>query len=74
MQPAGHAQLLAGRNLALHINLRSGILAHQHGREPWANPMAMQLGDLRFQFSENFVADFQAVQNACGHLWFFRLH
>ena len=44
--PAAQSQLLAGRDLALDVDLRCGIFADEHRRQAGTNARGAQFGDL----------------------------
>src|ERR1700730_5306691 len=67
VQPTGHAELFAGGDFTFDVDLRCGIFADEDGSEAGANSLRAEFGKIGFQFGEDFVADFQAVENACGH-------
>src|SRR6266851_1975294 len=67
---AGEAELFAGGNLALDVELRGGILADENGREARANARRGEQPDFVTQLGEDLVANFGAVKDARGHSWF----
>jgi hypothetical protein len=67
MQPMRHTELFACGNLAPYVNLRSGIFADQHGRQSGAHALRAEACDVGPQFCEDFVTNFQAIENSSGH-------
>src|SRR6267378_216925 len=67
VQPTGNTELFAGGDFAFDIELRGGIFADEDGGKAGADALRMELDDIGLQFGEDFVADFQAVEDACGH-------
>ncbi len=67
VQPTGNTELFAGGDFASDIELRGGIFADKDGGKAGADALRMELDDIGLQFGEDFVADFQAVEDACGH-------
>ena len=67
VQPARHTQLLACRHFTFYIQLRSGIFANQYRCQSGPHSLCRQLRNFYFQFCKNLVADFNSIQNACGH-------
>ena len=64
---AGKADLFASGNFAFDVELRCGIFAHEDGRETGANAGGGQQADFVLEFDEDLVANFGAVEDACGH-------
>ena len=64
---AGEAELLAGRDFAFNVELRGRIFSDEYCREAWANAGRSKQPDFVTQLGENLVADFLAIQGACGH-------
>ena len=67
MRPIGQAELLARGNLGFYVELRSGIFTDKNSGQTWANAFASHARNFAFQFGEDFIADFDPVENACGH-------
>ena len=63
---AAEAQFFAGGDLAVHVEFRRGIVAHQHRREPGRIPAGSQRGDFRRQLAINLISNCVAVEDACG--------
>jgi|SRR5216110_1257953 len=61
------AKLLAGCNLALYVELGSGVFADKHGGEARTDACGGKHANFIFQFSEDLIPDFEGVENACGH-------
>jgi hypothetical protein len=55
VQPTGHSELFAGGDFAFDVELRSGIFADKDGGQAGADALRVELGDLGFQFGEDFV-------------------
>jgi hypothetical protein len=66
---AGKAELFAGGDLALDVELRGGILADKDRRETGTNARGGEEANFVTQFGEDLVADFGAVKDARGHSW-----
>ena len=64
---AGQAELFAGGDFAFHVELRRGVFANEDGGETGADARGCEQADFVFQFGEDLVADFGAVEDACGH-------
>ena len=67
VQPAGHVELFASGDFTFDIQLGGGIVANQDGGEAGPDILRLQRGDFAFQLQENLIADFQAIENLCGH-------
>src|SRR5712692_377449 len=67
VHPTGQAELLAGGDFGFYVEQRGGIFADEDGSQAGANAFAGEADDFAFQFSEDFVADLDSVENACGH-------
>lgn len=67
MQPTGHAKLLARGDFAFDIELRRGVFPDKNSGKAGPDSLRVKTGDFGFQLGENFVADFQAVEDACRH-------
>src|SRR5207245_1716874 len=63
----GEAELFAGCDFTFHVELRSGIVANENGREAGTNAGGGEQPDFVAQFGEDLVADFKAVKDASGH-------
>src|SRR3984957_10531083 len=68
MHPAGDAELFASGDFAFHVKLRRRIVTHQNSGEPRADPSGSHGRDFAFKLGEDLVADFQAIENARGHV------
>jgi len=64
---AGEAELFAGGDFAFDVELRSGIFADEDGSEAGTNASGRKQPYFIAQFGEDLVADFSAVEDACGH-------
>lgn len=69
MHPAREAHLLAGSDLGFNVKLGSGIFAHEDDGETRADAFTSQALDFLAEFREDLIADFCAVEDACGHSW-----
>jgi len=59
---------MAGIDFAFYVELGSGIFADQDGGESGADVlMEVQVDDMSANLGEDFVADFEAVEEARGH-------
>jgi len=67
MKPVSHAELFARGDLAFDVDVRRGILADENRGETGANPLRVKAGNVLFELSKNFVADFQTVESLSGH-------
>src|SRR6267142_2936635 len=67
VQPTGDAELFAGGDFAFYVELRRRIFADEDGCEAWADTLGHEAGDFVLQFDENLVADFQSIEDSCGH-------
>ena len=68
VQPTGEAEVMAGFDFAFHVELRGGIFSDENGGEPGADVLFyVEFSDGEAQFSEDFVADFDSVEEASGH-------
>src|ERR1700719_661182 len=68
MHPAGDPELLARSDLAFHVKLRCRIVTHQYSSEARTDTRGSHGRDLALKLGENLVADFQAIENARGHV------
>jgi hypothetical protein len=68
VHPAGQAELFAGGDLGFDVELGGGIFTDQDGGETGADALGGELADFGLQVGEDQVADFGAVEDACGHL------
>ena len=64
---AGEANLFASSDLAFDVELRSRIFPDKHRREAGTDACGSEKADFIFQFGEDLVADFCAIEDACGH-------
>ena len=67
VKPMGHAELFASSDFAFDVDVRGGILTDKNGGETGANPLGVKAGNVLFELSENFVANFQTVESLSGH-------
>ncbi len=68
VHPAVEAEVMAGGDFAFYVQLGGGILADEDGGEAGADMLVqMQIDDLGAEFGKDFVANFQAVQDAREH-------
>jgi hypothetical protein len=67
VHPTGEAELLARGDFGFYVELRRRIFADEDGSQAWANAFFAKAGNFAFQFSEDFVADFDSVEKPCGH-------
>jgi hypothetical protein len=59
---------MAGFDFAFHVELRGGIFSDENGGESGADVLFyVEFSDGEAQFSEDFVADFDSVEEASGH-------
>jgi hypothetical protein len=59
---------MGGFDFAFHVQLRRGTFSDEDGGKSRADMLLqMQLNDLGANFGEDFVADFEAVEDARGH-------
>ncbi len=66
-ESAGEADLLAGRDFAFHVELRGGIFTHKYSRKARAHARGREQANFVFQLGKDLVADFCAIEDACGH-------
>ena len=69
-QEAGEAELFASSNLALDVKLRSGVFADEDRGETGANACGGERADFALQFSKDSLTNFQAIEDARGHVLF----
>jgi hypothetical protein len=67
VQPTGEGKLLAGGDLAFDVKMRGGIVSNEDGGEAGLDVLAGEAGDFGLEFGEDLVADFESIQDACGH-------
>ena len=67
VQPVGHAEMFAGGDFTFDVNLGSGIFADEDRGKAGANALGGEASHFGFQFGEDFVANFQAIENLCWH-------
>ncbi len=59
---------MAGFDFAFHVKLRSGIISDEDGGKSGADVLLqVEVNGLPAQFGKDFVADFQAIEDARGH-------
>jgi hypothetical protein len=64
---AGKADFRAGGDFAFDIELRCGVFSYKDSGEAGTNTGCSENADFVFQFGENLVADFCAIEDARGH-------
>jgi len=64
---AREADFFASGNFAFDVKLRCGIFAHEDGCKARANSGGRKQADFVLEFGEDLVANFGAVEDACGH-------
>ncbi len=67
VKPMGHAELLAGSDFVFDINVGGGILTNENRSKAGTNALGVKAGDVLFELRENFVANFQAIEDLRGH-------
>ena len=63
----GHPQLLARRNFAFDVELRSWDFSDQNGRQSWSYTLGRQVRDFVLQFSKNFIANLKTIEGSSLH-------
>ncbi len=63
----GHAELFASSDFVFDVDVRRGILTDKNSGETGTNTLGVKAGNIVFELSENFVADFQTVESLSGH-------
>src|SRR5690606_28820724 len=63
------AGLLAGGDLVAHVDLRGGVIAHQHDRQAGTYALGRQRLHALGDFFANALRQGGAVDDACGHAW-----
>lgn len=68
VHPAIEAEVMAGVDFAFDVELGGGIFSDEDGGESGADVLVkVEVDDLGAKFGEDFVADFEAVEDARGH-------
>ena len=68
MHPTGEAEVVAGFDFAFYVELRGGIISDEDGGQSCADVLVqIEVDGLPAKFGEDFVADFQAIEDARGH-------
>ena len=67
MQPTGEAELFAGGDFAFDVKLGGRIFSDKDGGEAGPDALGVKAGDFVLQFDEDLVADFESIEDACGH-------
>ena len=67
MQPTGEAELFAGGDFAFDVKLGGRIFPNKDGGEAGADALGVEVRDFVLQFDEDLVADFESIEDACGH-------
>ncbi len=67
MQPTGDAELFAGGDFAFDVELGGRIFSYEDRGEAGTDALGVEAGDFVLQFDENKVADFESIEDACGH-------
>jgi hypothetical protein len=67
VKPMGHAELFASSDFVFDVDVRRGILTDKNSGETGTNTLGVEAGNIVFELSENFVADFQTVESLSGH-------
>jgi hypothetical protein len=65
---AGHAELFAGGDFAFYVEVRGGIVADEDGGETGFNAHGGEKRNFVLKFGEDLVTNFEAVEEACGHV------
>lgn len=61
-------EVLAGAHLVADVNLRGGVLAHQHGGEAGRYARGLQLRDLLAEFFLDLFSNRGSVEYPRGHV------
>jgi hypothetical protein len=68
VHPTGEAEVVAGFDFTLHVQLGRGIFSDEDCGESWADVLfQVEFHHLGTNFGEDLVADFEAVEDARGH-------
>jgi hypothetical protein len=67
VEETGEAELLASGDLALHVELGGRIFADEDGSKARLDASGGERANFVLQFGENFVANLEAIEDACSH-------
>jgi hypothetical protein len=67
VEETGEAEFLASGDFALHVELRGRIFADEDGSEARLDASGGEGANFVLQFGENFIANLEAIEDACGH-------